>query len=212
MIKSRNVSHSYFLDVLQQEYICAVIRKKIYPRVGDKRYYEKVAKGKKEKIEDIAYRNGLATIFESKEIYDIFWRKVVNDIGYPNFIYNQKFNSTKENFPYKGTIVELTHTDRPFQYGITDTVVFDKKLIYVTPQEGGESSPYSYLDVRKLSLSETDLMFYYYPNNDFKYLADNVAKVGILTNFDYENNLAYIKHEDRNESYPHMPSKISRIL
>ena len=59
MEKSRNVAPLEFLDVLQLEYINAIIRSKIYPRVADKDHYRKVAKGKEEKIKDIAFRNNL---------------------------------------------------------------------------------------------------------------------------------------------------------
>lgn len=88
--KTRDLSYFKFLDILQSEYILAELRKKIYPSLSDKNYYERVMKGKKEKIEDIAIRNSLKTIFNDKETKIKKYKEIYNDQGYPNFFYRNE--------------------------------------------------------------------------------------------------------------------------
>lgn len=65
-VKSRNLSVAEYFDVIQKEYYIAEFRKKIYYNPKDKRYYGRVMGHKKEKIQDIAERNHLDSIFSSE--------------------------------------------------------------------------------------------------------------------------------------------------
>lgn len=83
-INNRQSIIEYF-NILQVEYLISEIRKKIYPTSSDKRHYEKVMRLKKDKIEDIAVKNSLKTIFNSQDrkaelITDVYPVK-----GLPNF-------------------------------------------------------------------------------------------------------------------------------
>lgn len=90
MSKTRHQTLFQFLESLQIEYVNAELRKKIYPIIKDKKYHQRVMQHKKQKIIDIATRNGLPTIFsnddEKSRIYSIVYR----DFGLPNFLYRNK--------------------------------------------------------------------------------------------------------------------------
>lgn len=64
-VKTRNLSVAEYFNVIQQEYYIAEFRKKIYYSPKDKRYYGRVMEHKREKIQDIAQRNHLDSIFTS---------------------------------------------------------------------------------------------------------------------------------------------------
>lgn len=87
--KTRDITLYEYLDCLQLEYIQAELRSKIYPKPKDKTYWKKVMSGKKAKIDDIAGRNGLPTIFTDNLIKDQYRAKIVNDTGIPSFIYKE---------------------------------------------------------------------------------------------------------------------------
>jgi len=77
--KSRHQSLYDFLECLQLEYVTVELRSKIYPSISDKKYYKKVMGYKLEKVEDIALRNDLPTIFNNdekrREIYEMVYTK-----------------------------------------------------------------------------------------------------------------------------------------
>ena len=64
---SRSLSVAEYFHVIQREYLMAEFRRKIYFSPKDKRYFSRVMEFKREKIEDIAKRNQLMSIFTSPE-------------------------------------------------------------------------------------------------------------------------------------------------
>jgi hypothetical protein len=112
--KTRDIPLYEYFSKLQEEYICAELRHKIYPKPKDKTYWkEKVMIGKKKKIEDIALRNCLKSIFTSDEIRDKYYNKVFNKIGYPNFVYKDEQErellelSDLQNYYHNGSEVRI---------------------------------------------------------------------------------------------------------
>ena len=97
--KTRHQSLYEHLESLQLEYIQAELRRKIYPKQKDKNFLDKVLKYKKLKIDDIARRNSLPSIFSSKTVKDQYRNKIWNDIGIPSFIYKDEIN--REEFELK---------------------------------------------------------------------------------------------------------------
>lgn len=87
VLKTRDLDLYSFFTRLQEEYICAELRKKIYIKIKDKRFYERVMQGKKEKIKDISFRNALPNIFTSEKLKEKIYKSIYNGIGYPDFIY-----------------------------------------------------------------------------------------------------------------------------
>ena len=63
------------------------LRKKIYPSTSDKAFYQKVMDGKKRKIEDIALRNKLKTIFNDSQLKIVFYQQIHPQFNFPKFIY-----------------------------------------------------------------------------------------------------------------------------
>jgi hypothetical protein len=87
MEKDRDIPITEYLDVLQKEFLVAEIRHKIYSKINDKQFWEKVMKGKKRKIEDICFRNKIDNIFTSDEEKRRMYSVVYNEHGLPNFNY-----------------------------------------------------------------------------------------------------------------------------
>jgi hypothetical protein len=111
--KSRNLSVYRYFEKLQFEYIVAELRKKIYPAKKDKNYHEKVMRFKKEKIEDIALRNSLPSIFSDSKIRQEYYQQIYKMEGIPNFFYKDELEQQ-----------ELQQKDYMFYYAINSEVKF----------------------------------------------------------------------------------------
>ena len=85
--KSRNLSVEQLFEILQEEYIVCQLRAKIYPHEKHQQYWLELAEKKKDKIIDIAKKNRLFSIFDSKKLEQDFNKRIVPEIGFPNFIY-----------------------------------------------------------------------------------------------------------------------------
>jgi hypothetical protein len=85
-MKSRDISILDYFNTLQHEYFCAELRSKIYTKQSDKDYWKTIMEHKKNKIEDIAIRNKLKSIFSNNNEYQKVFDKVLH-FGIPDFIY-----------------------------------------------------------------------------------------------------------------------------
>lgn len=88
--KTRDLSIFEFYEALQIEYIVAELRKKIYPSIADKEYYSRVMEQKKEKIQDIAQKNYLPSIFTDKKVKQHKYSEVYKNFGIPVFVYKDE--------------------------------------------------------------------------------------------------------------------------
>lgn len=212
--EQRHISAYDFLEILQEEYFCVLIRTKIYPRKSDKKYHKNILTRKKDKIERIGEQNRLVTIFDDKGVWMEYYHKVVPDTGFPNMIYNKKVikeykkRITQDNFPYSGTMVKVEDT----HIGVTDYVSFETESVYVQLETGEKSIPFDYRDVTRLSPQETDKLFYYLPGNEFKVKesSESDPEVGILTTVDLEKEVAVINIKEGEVTFKF--NQISRIL
>lgn len=116
-MKNRNISIAQYLETLQKEYLVAEIRNKIYPKISDKKFWKKVMLGKKEKIEDICFRNNIKSIFDDVEIKKRVYSEVYNESGLPNFSYKDDAQRFGE-----GTFPGLEETDIKNYYSIDSDV------------------------------------------------------------------------------------------
>lgn len=82
---SRILSKMEFFNVLQEEYLIADIKKRIYFSPADKRYYEKVMEGKRTKIIDLSEKLKSGNIFNDKAIEKKFKDKLLPSKGLPQF-------------------------------------------------------------------------------------------------------------------------------
>ena len=85
MEKTRNLSVAEYFHVIQKEYLIAEFRKKIYYNPKDKNYYQRVMNHKKKKIQDIARRNNLASIFNSDRKMSEIHSEIFDCLGKPKF-------------------------------------------------------------------------------------------------------------------------------
>lgn len=65
--KTRNLSIAEYFLQIQKEYLIADFRRRVYYNPRDKSYWKKVCGYKKERIDEIANRNKLNSIFNSEE-------------------------------------------------------------------------------------------------------------------------------------------------
>jgi hypothetical protein len=88
--KSRHLSTLDYFETLQVEYIVADLRCRIYPRLKDKAFWDKVKEGKRVTIEKLAERNKLPTIFTEESMLRELEKKVYRENSYPIFTYKSE--------------------------------------------------------------------------------------------------------------------------
>jgi hypothetical protein len=88
--KTRDLSTLEYLDVLVKEYFVAELRRRIYTKASDRKYWKRTSSFKKEKIIDISNRNRLPHIFSNEEkmseAYDMYYP--LNEL--PKILLNKK--------------------------------------------------------------------------------------------------------------------------
>jgi len=109
--KTRNLSVAEYFDVIQREYYIAEFRRKIYYSPKDKRYYGRVMEHKRAKIEDIASRNHLDSIFTSAAKAAEIRGTLFDGLGRPIFDMTpedqQNYYSVGNEFSYCGKVWTL---------------------------------------------------------------------------------------------------------
>jgi len=144
--KSRDLTIHEYWEQLQLEYIVAELRRKIYPIVKDKKYYERVMEQKRQKIDDISTRNHLAPIFEDSEYKQEMYEKIYNEQGIPNFIYrDEKMRALFEendvvNYYYEGSEVRVK-VDNKTSIGKIESVNLMAELVEVKIKEEIKNFP-----------------------------------------------------------------------
>lgn len=102
----KNLSIVEYFNVIQAEYFIAEFKRKIYFSPKDKRYYEKVMRFKREKIENISSRYRLLNIFTSAEKAAEVKSPLFDFFGRPTFEMSQKdwdnYYSINSDFSYNG--------------------------------------------------------------------------------------------------------------
>jgi len=127
--KTKNLSPLEFLDVLQQEYYISEIRAKISVSIKDKEFYRKLMGYKKEKIENIAMRNQIDSIFSSEEIRNEYIKKIypLAKGGLPQFELTEK---DIKNYYIEGSDVRFLIDNKKF-VGKIETVNFEKNFAFL---------------------------------------------------------------------------------
>ena len=135
--KSRDLSVYQLFEILQEEFIVCELRVKIYPIHVHKEYWKETSLKKKDKILDISKRNSLPSIFDDKRIKESFEKRVINEIGLPNFLYKDEQQRERQekwdihNYYMVGKEVRITTPDGSIVIGNIDKVDFDKKLVSI---------------------------------------------------------------------------------
>ena len=146
--KSRDQSLYEYLECLQLEFITCELRKKVYFKKKDKSFYQRTMDRKKEKIEDIAGRNFLPTIFSDDIVKENMYARVYKQHGYPNFIYNSDADREEflekdmEHYYSEGAEVRVLMENEKVEIGTVEERFFDKELIHVKLRNGQATNPY----------------------------------------------------------------------
>lgn len=152
--KSRNITIYEFFCILQKEYIVAELRKKIYPALKDKKYYETLMSKKEEKIKDISFRNKFPSIFDSEGIKKTFYSAIYTERGLPNFIYNSDAHKEIfeqldiENYFAKNSEVKIFKEGK-MHIGKIKEVNYKAQLVEVEV-EGNPAESFSILDITRV--------------------------------------------------------------
>lgn len=132
--KTRHLSTFEFFEVVQVEYICAILRARIYIRPKDKNHWNKVAQGKRVVIEQIAARNSLPSIFTDSDLESTLNRKVFRENNHPQFVYRDEDQKREQEyydlFHYysKGTDVRFDNDGETVVAKITNYTPFSKNI------------------------------------------------------------------------------------
>jgi len=132
--KDRDISILDYFNVLQQEYLYFELKTKVYPSHKDKAHFRKVMELKRSKIEDIADKNRLTSMFNDDEKMSVQRSEFYNDGGIPKQLGNRDwyyYYKLGSDFSYQGKGVKLFSYDRPNQ---TAVVIEDddEKLVDIT--------------------------------------------------------------------------------
>lgn len=111
MNKTKNLSVAEYFIEIQKEYLIADFRRKIYYNPKNKAYWTKVCFYKKKRIDEIAKRNGLNSIFNSEVKLSEIRSELFDHNGKPKFnLTNEDLDNYYTNgneFAYKGEIYIL---------------------------------------------------------------------------------------------------------
>lgn len=111
MDTKKNLSAAEYFHVVQQEYLMAEFRRKIYFSPKDKRYYERLMQYKREKIEDIGMRYRLLSIFNSVDKVNAICAELFDPLGRPMFHMSEQdwknYYSVNSDFSYRGEVWKL---------------------------------------------------------------------------------------------------------
>ena len=109
--KTRNLSVAEYYQTIQREYLISEFRRKIYFSPKDKKYYQRVMTHKAEKINEIAERNHLDSIFTNTEYLQSIRKQLFNEIGKPTFEMTfddvRNYYAAGNDFSYNGHIWTL---------------------------------------------------------------------------------------------------------
>lgn len=143
--KTRNLSTFDYLEVLSSEYVVAEMRKKIYPHSKDKQFYSRTMLHKREKIEDIASRNSLPTIFNDTKVKEAIYARLIPAFGLPNFSYkNEEVRAELEakdvaNYYSQDGEVKVLQKDGSLKFGVLCNANVNTGVAYVMYK--GETNP-----------------------------------------------------------------------
>lgn len=106
--KNRSLSVAEYFLIIQKEYLIAEFRKKIYFSKNDKIYYQRVMDGKRNKINDIAKRNRLDSIFNNSEKMEEMRAELFDKLGKPKFEMSptdiENYYASGNEFSFRGGI------------------------------------------------------------------------------------------------------------
>lgn len=156
VLKSRKLSVLELFNILQQEYIVCELRYKFYPeeiisssgqRTSPKEYWKQVMEKKKAKILDISIKKFFPSIFDDDKIMQEFRKKIIPEIGYPNFIYRDQEQKLmqekwdKHNYYSKNASVKIMVSGGKIEEGIIEYANFiESRATIYFPNSGNKET------------------------------------------------------------------------
>jgi hypothetical protein len=188
-VKEGKSTEEYLL-ALQKEYICLIIREKIYLHENDQKYFQDLMAKKREKINSVSRKYQLPNIFQQPFEYKRLFDMIVPDYGLPNFIYNIVGVEKKQlKFPYKGTVVRA-EVDGSYHVGITQQVDFDNSSVDIKLHDGTVVAV-EFAKTKRLNHQETDEFYYFYPGSKFQ--VEDKTGEWTLVHYDLQRGQAYLE-------------------
>ena len=130
-MKSRELSITEFLQVLQLEYFSFKTRELIYERPEFVKMNRDIAEKKKEKIINLAKKFHMISIFDSKKAFQRFFTQCFSqEYGMPNFQYgtNQEKN------------ISISYWDKFYLFHAGNTVSYKKEIYKIKTNIPDEDS------------------------------------------------------------------------
>lgn len=87
---TRKLTPYEYYERIQVEYLCAVLRSKIYKSSEDRGFWSRVAEGKRVKIDNISEKNNLPSIFTDTDMLSEFENRLYRKDTYPLFVYRDE--------------------------------------------------------------------------------------------------------------------------
>lgn len=122
---TRHLSVAEYFQQVQKEYLIADFRRKIYFSPKDKEYWTRVCGYKKSRIDKIAERNRLHSIFNSEDKLNELRHELFDNFGKPKFAMSDSDNN---NYYSRGSEFSLGG-----EIYILDKVCEDGRLVLYSP-------------------------------------------------------------------------------
>lgn len=154
MESSRKLPINEFLKVLQLEYLSYVLRSKIYERPEFIKMSEEIAKKKREKIENLAKKFRLLSIFDSREAFMLFLNQdFLQEFGLPKIQYGTNIERNKSVSYWDKYYILKEGRRVSFKNEIYTIVANNPSEESITIKQKGEylALPYVYVSLIELS-------------------------------------------------------------
>lgn len=123
----RKLSTYQYFEILQVEWLVSDLRCRIYQNEKDKGYWRRVREGKRVKIESIAEKNRLPTIFSDDDLKRDLENRIYNDYSYPNFHYKDEVHRQSQGY---WDLLNYYSKDSEVRYEFCDEVKVGKIVDY----------------------------------------------------------------------------------
>lgn len=97
-VNSRKLSTYQYFEAIQIEYLCAILRARIYTRPKDKDFWNKVAEGKRIVINNIADRNKLPSVLTDSDLESALSRRIYRENTFPLFVYKDEEHKLSQEY------------------------------------------------------------------------------------------------------------------
>lgn len=136
LAKTRELSTAEYFINLQKEYLIADLRRKVYFKESDRKYWTKVAAYKRERIEKIALRSNISSIFSDHRLFEEIKFTFYGKGGFPNIPYKDEYEysnlHSKDVYGYYAKDIDVRcEIDTVLLLAKVLFVILEKKIVVV---------------------------------------------------------------------------------